>query len=135
VTDQGYDLFATFDANRDGRLTRRELTQAVKHIETWDQDKDGAVALDEVPRKLTLAFSQGASNPFGIVFGNQVAQMMTNSSSTLLAPAWFRKMDRNRDSDLSPREFLGPPADFAKLDANSDGLVSADEAAKGLSAK
>ena len=39
VTDQGHNLFATFDANRDGRLTRRELMEATKHIETWDQDE------------------------------------------------------------------------------------------------
>jgi hypothetical protein len=37
-------------------------------------------------------------------------------------------MDRNGDGDLSRAEFLGPADVFAKLDADADGLVSAEEA-------
>ena len=37
-------------------------------------------------------------------------------------------MDRNRDGDLSPREFLGSRAQFEKLDKDADGLIDADEA-------
>jgi hypothetical protein len=37
-------------------------------------------------------------------------------------------MDRNGDGDLSPREFLGSAAEFARLDLDRDGLISADEA-------
>ena len=46
-------------------------------------------------------------------------------------PGWFTHMDRNGDGDLSAREFLGAEADFRKLDADGDGLVSAEEARKG----
>ena len=45
-------------------------------------------------------------------------------------PSWFRKMDRNRDGDISRREFLGPRADFERLDGDRDGLIDAEEAAK-----
>src|SRR6185437_4376532 len=41
---------------------------------------------------------------------------------------WFSKMDRNRDGDLSPREFLGTVEDFRKLDTDGDGLISVEEA-------
>ncbi len=44
-------------------------------------------------------------------------------------PKWFRKMDRNRDGDISRREFLGPRAAFERLDADGDGLITAKEAA------
>jgi hypothetical protein len=33
-------------------------------------------------------------------------------------------MDRNGDSDVSLREFLGPIEHFRKLDRNGDGLIS-----------
>ena len=39
-------------------------------------------------------------------------------------------MDRNSDGDISRREFLGPRADFERLDGNHDGLIDAEEAAK-----
>ena len=43
-------------------------------------------------------------------------------------PAWFRKMDRNKDGDVSRREFLGTPEEFKKIDTDGDGLISAAEA-------
>ena len=43
-------------------------------------------------------------------------------------PAWFTKMDRNGDGDVSRGEFLGSKDDFDKLDANKDGLIGLDEA-------
>jgi hypothetical protein len=37
-------------------------------------------------------------------------------------------MDRNGDGDVSPREFLGSREDFRRIDADGDGLISAEEA-------
>ena len=37
-------------------------------------------------------------------------------------------MDRNRDGDVSRREFLGPLKTFDSLDVNHDGLISQAEA-------
>ena len=46
------------------------------------------------------------------------------------APAWFQKMDHNKDGDLSPREFLGSRADFERIDSDHDGLIDPKEAEK-----
>jgi len=37
-------------------------------------------------------------------------------------------MDRNRDDDVSRREFIGPLAIFDQLDTNCDELIDAAEA-------
>jgi Ca2+-binding EF-hand superfamily protein len=56
---------------------------------------------------------------------------MTNPivNAPTAGPEWFRRMDRNRDGDVSWREFLGPLAAFKNLDADGDGLITAAEAA------
>ena len=43
-------------------------------------------------------------------------------------PSWFRRMDRNRDGDVSRREFRGPRAQFDRLDRDKDGLIDPAEA-------
>jgi len=37
-------------------------------------------------------------------------------------------MDRNRDGDVSHREFLGPRTQFDRLDRDRDGLIDPEEA-------
>jgi Ca2+-binding EF-hand superfamily protein len=44
-------------------------------------------------------------------------------------------MDRNRDGDVSRREFLGPREQFDHLDRDKDGLIDSDEAANAAKAK
>jgi Ca2+-binding EF-hand superfamily protein len=132
VTDRGRGLFSVLDSNSDKRVTRRELMQAATNIKKWDKNEDGAIELTEIPRQWKLSFSQAQSNPFGVIFNVAANQMIAQKPAIVVAPSWFRKMDRNSDGDLSAREFLGPRDDFVKLDGNSDGLISADEARKGL---
>lgn len=44
------------------------------------------------------------------------------------APEWIRKMDVNGDGFVSRAEFLGTPAQFERIDADDDGLISPEEA-------
>src|SRR5262249_26069957 len=43
-------------------------------------------------------------------------------------PLWFRKMDRNRDGDVSRKEWLFSDEEFRKIDTDGDGLISVEEA-------
>ena len=65
-------------------------------------------------------------------FSSIVCPTFTRSSNagpiTDSAPAWFVRMDRNADGDLSPREFLGTAEQFQSIDANDDALIDRAEA-------
>jgi hypothetical protein len=51
---------------------------------------------------------------------------------TVQGPRWFQAMDRNGDGVVSPREFVGPPEVFAKLDADGDRVISAEDVARAI---
>jgi Ca2+-binding EF-hand superfamily protein len=136
ISDSGKGLFDLLDTNRDGRLSVRELRQAVRLAQQLDRDGDGAVSRGEIPRSYQMSVARGASvvDPLGarrvvvapaagMVNGRPVPQPSAG-------PLWFRKMDRNRDGDVSRKEFLGTDEEFRKIDADGDGLISADEATR-----
>ena len=133
VADQGRAIFSLLDTNRDRRLGIRELRGTVTRISAWDRTGDGRVGANEVPHHYQLTLRRGqlaAINP------NQEAAMAAMGmrpnaaeAPTLPGPAWFRRMDRNRDGDVSRREFFGSDADFRGLDLDGDGLIDVNEAA------
>jgi Ca2+-binding EF-hand superfamily protein len=132
VADRGRNLFDLMDGNRNGTITPRELVTGKGRALGWDADEDGKLTDAEIPRFFRLAFRPGKpsiqnSQYFG---GEESLSSPTGQGRSNLpgAPAWFPGMDRNRDGDVSRREFLGPIADFDRLDADGDGLVSVEEA-------
>lgn len=132
VSHDSKSIFEVLDATLDRRLTMRELRSAAEHITRLDRDGDGAISAIE----LAGAFRASLESGQVLVFrsddpsrGGAATTPVVNRARS--GPDWFQKMDRNRDGDVSRREFPGPPKAFNRLDDDGDGLISADEAARG----
>ncbi len=132
--DQGRAIFGIVDSNRDRRLGAREVMRTVDRVTSWDGNGDGRVAADEIPYHFQVTIARGAL-PGLAVEGEARGSAVPRSASPAPGPDWFRLMDRNRDGDVSRREFLGPREEFDRLDRDKDGLIDADEAAAKSPAK
>ncbi len=119
-------LFSWLDANDDGRLVLREMQGAAARLAQLDQNGDGTIAPSEIPDRMTCAIVRGARAEDLTPQGPSNAQRNSRDK----VPPWLAAMDRNLDGEISPREFLGSPEQFAQWDANSDGFVDADEMSK-----
>ncbi|MCL6503055.1 MAG: hypothetical protein K6T86_10250 [Pirellulales bacterium] len=131
VRDEGQDLFTLIDEDRDGRLTYRELRSAPGAAAAADKNGDGVLSTLEIPLRVNMLILRGTPTPMQASTPPRPARVRTSRPAAASGPAWFNRMDRNEDGELSPREFLGPAAAFQRLDANGDGLIDAQEAGAG----
>jgi len=129
VRDKGQDLFEVLETETDGLLSPRELRSAKSVLDIHDTNGDGVLGGDEVPARLELELVRGVDEQTTADTFVRYSTLAGGGESGQSGPVWFGKMDRNRDGDLSPREFIGPRAAFDRLDANGDGLIDRDEAA------
>ncbi|MBI3823914.1 MAG: EF-hand domain-containing protein [Planctomycetes bacterium] len=127
IAESGRNLFKLLDANGDGRLSPRELKNAWTRLSHLDANKDGSIDRSELVRQFQLTVRHGPTKGFDL----RKPGMDTASPRSVVSPKtplWFRKMDRNGDGDVSPREFLGTREEFNRIDTDGDGLISPAEA-------
>ncbi len=123
----GYPLLPEIDVNEDGRLTLREIWKAPERLAAFDRDGDGAISAGELAPTVRLAIGRGAAAHLPLAVVRSLHP--PTAAPQVEPPAWFVRMDRNKDGDLSRREFLGGQQQFEVLDADGDQLISGFEAA------
>ena len=132
VAQEGLSLFELIDHNNDLRLSRREFMQPSDKMLAADRNGDGMISQTELAGEVRVSFSLGKPRVFEEArtnrMGMQQQQVDPRFNETTEGPMWYRKMDHNRDQDVSQREFLGTIETFHQIDADANGLVSKDEA-------
>src|SRR5262245_23253190 len=124
----GRGLFEALDMNHDGRLSLREMRTACDRFAGDGNERVITKAL--LPRQFALTVGQGL---YGGFVSPQVVQDPAAGAPprrTETGPLWLRQMDANGDGDVARREWFGTPEDFKRIDADGDGFISPEEAAR-----
>jgi hypothetical protein len=135
ASNEGRALFGMLDLDRDRQLGAREVLDTFARVSACDRDRDGRVSPEEIPHHIQLTLTRGDLSILlavpangQVVVANARTPLVRPAPRPAAGPAWFRKMDRNHDGDVSRREFLGAHEQFDRVDRDHDGLIGPDEA-------
>ena len=130
VDNDGKSLFEILDTDLDRRLSPRELKQSLQRVKEFDGNQDQSLDHSELRGHFKITVELGKPELF--VFDPRVNSMAMNQNQsvqrTISGPLWFQRMDRNRDGDISRKEFLFDSTLFDKLDRDQDQLINPAEA-------
>jgi len=115
IRDHGRGLFEVIDSDLNGILSPRELRTARERLNAAGCLTKGVIDFARLPRTLTACVSIGHPR-------------QTIQPRSVIGPTWFVAMDRNRDGDISAREWVGDPLLFSRFDRDQDGLMNSEEA-------
>ncbi len=121
-------LFKYLDKNKDGKLSKEELSDAPDVLHRLDIDEDEMISQEELVPD---------NNPYAqAFFGGPDQNGAASPAFQLLAPgeapvrlakALLDHFDKNKDGKLSRAESGFDEATFARLDTNKDGQLTANE--------
>jgi hypothetical protein len=111
ASDQGKGILDLMDTVKDGRLGLRELRQVVTLLKDLDRDGDGAISRTGDPA--VTVWRHRRASPWPTSLPGAVAVRAAPGEPGVRrrptnGPLWFRKMDRNRDGDVSRRSSSAP---------------------------
>ncbi len=109
-------MMSRFDTNRNGRLENSEYQDLGFPASRVDIDRDGELSREELHNYLSQVQAEAGDESEGV-------------------PGWFYELDVDRDGQVAMAEFseewTEPKSrEFAMLDLNSDGLLTASEVAR-----
>jgi Ca2+-binding EF-hand superfamily protein len=129
--DKIMSLFQLMDADTSNRLSPREMATLRERLAPMDRNHNGQFDPGDFVSQfdLTMAFK----TPEGLEENGSAAMPAMGNTGGVrrtlrTGPVWYQRMDRNRDHDISWREFLGPRAKFDEVDTDHDGLISREDA-------
>ncbi len=128
--NDGHALLPDVDPDGDGRLTIRERRTFLQRLTAFDLNRDGSISKDECRPVIRLCVGLGPTvhEPLSRLRRTGDSSQNSAEAPAVPGPEWFLEMDKNRDFDLTRKEFPGTDEQFQTLDSDQDGLVSAQEA-------
>ena len=131
-------LFGAIDANSDRKLDKTELAAAAEALKKLDKDSDGKLTMGELRgargRGPAGEGGEGGGNRGSRTEGEERAGQRPRGEGAGDRPAGggggslFAALDSNKDNALDATELKAAAAALAKLDKNSDGELTIEEA-------
>lgn len=132
-------MMAQHDANKNGRLEKKEWTKLRGNPGAADKNRDGVLSMDELASHL-VSYGKREKDPTAPRKANRKTKSTKKSTAKTYRflspherlpkglPAWFTEKDRNGDGQLTFREFTTRLSqskldEFNALDLNRDGLL------------